>query len=117
MRAQVKKEVVDVAHDIPVIAERWHHELGSRLVPHAAAGDNAEEGAVVHRLERICERRRVGRAQAIGAMADVTLGMIAAIPVIRTPAVMSVPSFLQMWNVGVPSGNTDLPSSFLAPSW
>ena len=63
-----------------------------RLVPNAgmtfcfscagvlpAAGDDLEEIRVVHALHRIGDRRRVARAHAVRPVADVAVGMVAAI--------------------------------------
>src|SRR5215831_17932821 len=76
--ADVDVDVVDVAHDVRVLAERRHHVFLRGRDVLAAAGDDAEELAIAEALERFLQCRREARSVGGGAMADVALGVIAA---------------------------------------
>ncbi len=84
-RAQIDVDIVDVAHDVRIVAERRHDVLLRRRHVLAAARDDAEEFAVGDPLEQLLQRRREARAVAVRAMTDVALRMIPAEPGIGVP--------------------------------
>src|SRR5713226_4743347 len=83
--AQIDVEVVHVAGDVRIVTEGRHDVLLRTADVLAAAGDHAEEVWVAHRLERVLQRRRVGRSHAVGAVADVALRVITAVSRIGVP--------------------------------
>src|SRR6476661_2383704 len=88
--AQIDVEIVHVAGDVRVIAEGRHHVLcGSRDVL-AAGGDDAQKIGIAHRLQRILQRRGVGRAHAIRAVTHMAVRVIAAVSGIGVPVDGSV---------------------------
>src|SRR4029079_11195810 len=82
---EVYVEVVDEAHHVLVVAERGHHKFGTGFVALLARRHDPEEVAVRDPLQVLGERRSVGRAEAVGAMANVALAMVAAIAVVGRP--------------------------------
>ena len=76
--AQIDIDVVDVAHHIDVGGEGRHHLVIGGIDILAAVGDDADEVRIAERLEGFGQRRRIARALAIGAMADMAVRMIAA---------------------------------------
>src|SRR5262249_31351460 len=87
---QVDVDVVEVAHHVRVGAERRHDVLGRRRDVLAAADHHAAEVRVAHGLERVLERRRVGRAFAVGTVADVAFRVITAIARVGVPVDLAV---------------------------
>src|SRR6476620_10101373 len=83
--AQVNIEVVHVAGDAGVVAERRHDVLLRAADVLAAAGDDAKEVGIAHGLGRGLQGRGVGRTHSVGPMADVTLTVIAAVAGISIP--------------------------------
>src|SRR5215212_6606160 len=83
MRAgtQIHIKIVHVAGDIRIVAEGWHD--GVTVL--AAARDDPDEIAVTHRLQRILQRRRVGRSHSVRAMADMAFGVVATVSGIGVP--------------------------------
>src|SRR5581483_6176886 len=77
--AQVDVEIVHVAGDVRIIAEGRHHVLRGGRDVLAAGGDNAEKVGIAHRLERILQCGRIGRAHAIRSVADMAIRVIAAV--------------------------------------
>src|SRR5262245_27993951 len=66
-RPQVNVDVVDVAHDVGIIAQGRHLALFVRAHHFAATGDHQHEVLIAHGLERFQQTRRIGRAFAVGA--------------------------------------------------
>src|SRR5882724_1461628 len=83
--AQVDEKVVHVAGNVLVRAERRHHAFLRSADALASARDHAEEISVAQCLERILQRRRIGRAFAVRPMADMTFGVIAAVARVSVP--------------------------------
>src|SRR3954467_6819862 len=59
--AQIDVEIVHVTGDVGIVAKRRHHVLLRRTYILAAACDHADEVAVTHGLDRLRERRGIGR--------------------------------------------------------
>src|SRR5258708_15099138 len=93
--AQIDIEVIQVTGDVRIVPERRHHISLRRADILATAGDDAEEVAVAYGLDRILQRRRVGRSLAVGSMSDMAFGMIAAISGIGVPVDGAVSSHLE----------------------
>src|SRR5262245_13076960 len=74
---QVDEDVVDIAHDVGVIAQRRHNTLAGGADILASAGHDQQEIRVAHGLHGLDQRRCIGGALASGPVADVALGMIA----------------------------------------
>src|SRR5665213_4528628 len=74
--AQIDIEVVDVAHHIDVGGEGRHHLVIGGIDMLAAVGDDADEVRIAEGLEGFGQRRRIARALAVGAMADMAVRMI-----------------------------------------
>ena len=77
--AQIDVEIVHVAVDVLVVAEGRHDVFLAAADVLAPFGDDREEGGVVHVLQRVGQGRRIARADAVGPVADVAVGMVAAI--------------------------------------
>src|SRR5690242_12761582 len=77
-RFQVDVDVIEVAHDVGIVAERRHLALLVGAHDFATAGNDLHKIGIAHGLERLDQTRRIGRALTIGAMADMALGMVAA---------------------------------------
>src|SRR5262249_40193890 len=89
-RPQIDEYVLDVAHDVPIGAERRHHALLRRIDVLAPVNDNVGKVGIVLRLHVIAERRSVSRAFAVGAVANVAIGVVAAVAGIGEPIDRSV---------------------------
>src|SRR5580704_148249 len=76
--AQVHGDVVNVAHDVRILAERRHDVLLRFAYVFATTRDNPEKIVVVDPLERILQRGRKARSVAVRTVADVALRMVAA---------------------------------------
>src|SRR4051794_32557901 len=83
--AQIDVEIVHVAGDVRIIAEGRHHVFCGRRDVLAARGDDAEKIGVAHRLERILQGRRIGRAHSVGAVTHMAVRVIAAVSGIGVP--------------------------------
>src|SRR5258708_20054763 len=78
-------ETVNVTGNVRIVAERRHDIILRSADVLATARDHSKEVTVAHRLECILQRRCVRGAHAVGAMADVALRMITAVPRISIP--------------------------------
>src|SRR6266702_2381634 len=88
--AQIDVEIVHVAGDVRVIAEGRHHVLRGGRDVLAARGHDAEEIGIAHGLERVLQRRRVGGAHSVRAVADMAVRVIAAVSGIGVPVHVAV---------------------------
>src|SRR5713226_7818726 len=88
--AHVDEDVVEIAHDVRIGAERRHHVLlrGGDVL--AAVHHDVGEIRIAHGLERFLERRRVARAFRIRAVAGVAIGVVPAETRIGVPVDGSV---------------------------
>jgi len=82
---QVDVQVVGVAHDVLVIAEGRHDLFLARLRVALSAGEDADELLVADRLQRVLQRRGVGRTHGVGAVTDMALGVIATVTGVGVP--------------------------------
>src|SRR5262245_10410147 len=88
--AQVHVQIGQGTVDVLVVAERRHDVLLAARLVLAPPGDDRDEAAVIQFLERGGEGRGIARANAVRPMADVTVGVIAAIAAERVPVDRSV---------------------------
>src|SRR5215475_7466307 len=77
-RLEINVDVVDIAHDVGVIAQRRHLALLVGAYHFAAAGDDRHEIGIAHGLQRLDQSGRVAGAFAIRAVADMAFGVIPA---------------------------------------
>src|SRR6516162_296584 len=84
-RAQIDVNVVHVAGDVRIVAERRHYVLLRRVDVLAAACDHSQEVGVAYRLERVLQRGGIGRSHSVRSVADMAFRMIAAVSGIGVP--------------------------------
>src|SRR5215472_13561537 len=75
-RPQIDEYVLDVAHDVRIGAERWHHALLRRVDVLAPVDDNVGKVGIVHRLKGIAERGCVTRSFTVGTVTDMAIRVI-----------------------------------------
>src|SRR5689334_16319706 len=75
---EIDKDVVEVTHDVRIGAERRHHALLRRVHVLAPVHHHVGEVGEVDRLQRIAQGGGVGRSFAVGAVAHMAIGVIAA---------------------------------------
>jgi hypothetical protein len=78
-RPQINVDIVEIAHNILVRAESRHHILLRRVHLLAPVRHDIEKVRIGHRLDRVGEGRRIARAQPIGPVADMAIGVIPAV--------------------------------------
>ena len=84
-RAEININIVDIAHDVLVIAKCGHHLVFAAAEILPAANDNPVKFGVVYCFQRILESRRITRTFTIGTVADRALGCVAAVTGIAVP--------------------------------
>src|SRR4029077_13551551 len=84
--AQIHVNVVKIARHILIIGKSRHDLFLAGADILLAARYDSKEFRIANRLQRICERGRIGRALSIGAVANVAFRMIPTEAGIRVPA-------------------------------
>src|SRR5262249_37408248 len=77
-RPQIDEYVPYVSHGVRIGVARRHDALLRRVDVLAAVEDNVGEVGIILRLQVIAERRCVARSFAVGTVADMAIGVIAA---------------------------------------
>src|SRR5215211_6975950 len=89
-RLEVDVNVVEVTHNVRILAEGGHYLLLRRVDDLPAVHHDLHEIIAGHRLERIDQGRGIGAALAIGSVARMAFGMIAAEAAERVPVEGSI---------------------------
>src|SRR4051812_15846091 len=88
--AQINENVIKIAHHVAIGAERRHHALLRRADVLASVHDNAGVVRETHGLQRIAQRRAIGRSFTVRTVTDMAIRMIAAVAGIGEPIYRSV---------------------------